>query len=195
MRRLLSIFIAVAAALLLGACLPESIHPLSSPTASVIDPRSGALDLHRSEDRADGPIYWHFHFRADTRWLEISSVDHRKDGKLVSTHIEALAMELGGHKYFSFREVPESRAKKPRTYSFARYEVDWRGDLLVWLIDRKALATAIRSGELRGKVTPGKFGDHIELTDSSSRLAVFVAASDPKTLFGGQPLTLRRLAR
>jgi hypothetical protein len=198
--------LSVGCGLLLAGCLPESKNPLSLPSASLIDTRLEGVYAQRGKDGKESPGYWHFHYRGtrapteplirQTRWLEILSVESAKDGDLKTHRYEALATPLGGHDYLSFIDPPEPGAKKKTLpYSFARYDVNWRGDLRVWITNNKAFAAAIKAGQLRGKVIPGKFGDSVELTDTTARLAAFVSASDPKTLFDGEPLVLRRIAR
>jgi hypothetical protein len=85
---------------------------------------------------------------------------------------------------------------KSLRYGFARYEVNWRGDLHIWLAKENAFGAAVEAGKLRGKVRPGKYSCGVELADTTERLAAFVAAENPKDLFGGKPdWVLRRIAR
>jgi len=206
MRPQLFLSIFCLAALSLAGCLPESKYPLSTPSTSVIDPRLEGAYVQRDKDGKENAGFWHFHYRGvhtdsgaparTTAWLEVLAVEHAKDGGLNTHRYEALTTHLGGHDYLSFIDLPDKSGKsKLLPYSFARYEVNWRGDLRIWLADNAAFATAIKGGHLRGKVTHGKFGDTVELTDTTEHLAAFVAASDPKVLFGGQPMVMRHLAR
>lgn len=191
---------------LLSGCLPESKNPLSLPSASRIDTRLEGVFAQRSSDSKEDAGYWHFHFRGmrpsssdlpqTTTRLEVMSVEAQKGGGLKTERYEALATSLGGHDYLSFIEIPANRAKgKALPYSFARYEVNWLGDLRVWIAQEDAFAAAIKAGKIRGKVTHGKWGDSVEITDTTEHLAAFVAASDPKVLFGGKPMVMRRIAR
>ena len=196
----------VVGALLLAGCLPESKNPLSTPSASRIDARLEGAFAARDTDHKGKVDYWHFHYRGlrteagapdrTTPWLEVLTVEPRKDGGLKTERYEALTTRLGGHDYFSFIELPDSGGKKKALpYSFARYEVTWRGDLHVWLASEKAFAAAVKAGQLRGQVIPGKFGDSVKITDTTAHLAAFVAAGDPKVLFSAEPLVLRRVGR
>jgi hypothetical protein len=193
-------------ALLLASCLPESKNPLSSPSASRIDRRLEGVYAPRGKDSDDGEEYWHFHYRGvrtasshdaprTTPWLEVMSVQSLKDGGLKTQRYEALTTAIGGRDYMSFIEIPTSGAKtKSLPYKFARYEVNWRGDVRIWIAGDKAFAAAIKAGKLRGTVTHGKIVDAVEITDTTERLAAFIAASDPKVLFGGDSMVLRRTA-
>jgi hypothetical protein len=189
--------------LFLASCLPESKNPLSSPSTSRIDGRLEGAYVPRKGDKE----YWYFHYRGaraatsgaaprKTPWLEVMSLQPRKEGGLHTQSYEALTTSIGGHDYMSFIEIPENRAKtKPLPYSLARYEVNWRGDIQLWIVDSKSVAAAIKAGKLRGTVVHSKYSDTIKITDTTERLAAFVAASDPKVLFGGEPMVLRRIAK
>lgn len=201
--RLLPAILAVAS-LLLAGCLPESKNPLSTPTTSRIDSRIGGVYVQQKEGRKEDSAFWHFHYRGaspgknqqprTTTKIEIVGVSHQSEGGLDGARYYAFATRLGGHDYLSFVEEKNGSAKEGN-YSFARYEVNWRGDLRLWLLDEDALAAAIKSGRLRGQVRTGKFTKDVLLTDTTVNLSAFVAASDPATLFRKTPLVLRRLAR
>ena len=195
----------VLGTLFLTGCLPESKNPLSLPSTSRIDQRLEGAYAQRNKDAKDDPGYWVFHYRGvrsksgklagTTPWLEILSVEARKDGGLKTERYEALTVSLAGHDYMSFIEIPENRAQtKALPYSFVRYEVNWRGDMRIWIADNKAFAAAIKAGKIRGTVVHGKYGDTVKITDTTVHLAAFVAASDPKALFTGDPMVLRHLA-
>jgi hypothetical protein len=205
---MIEVVLAVGSLLLLTGCFPESKCPLSSPAKSRIDGRLEGVYAQRSTDKKEkDPGYWHFHYRgapaADnshtprtTPWLELMGVEPRDDGGLQTTRYEALATTIAGRDYLSFVEVSEVSAAmtgREAPFRFARYEVNWRGDVRLWLADTKAFAAAIKSGKLRGTVVKGKFTDTVKITDSTERLAGFIAASDPKVLFSGDALVLRRV--
>ena len=195
------------ASLLLAGCLPESKNPLSTPATSRVDSRIEGVYVQRKEKSDEDPSYWHFHYRgaspgADKRarltpWIEILGVSHEKQRGLDTAHYRALATHLGGYDYLSFIDLdPNGGLIGDKNYSFARYEVNWRGDLRIWLVDTDALADAVKAGKLRGKVrrSNGRITS-VLLTDTTARLAAFVAASDPARLFGKEPMVFRRLAR
>lgn len=196
--RLVSALLA-AASLLLAGCLPESKNPLSTPKTSAIDTRLEGIYVQRREKRDDDLNGWHFHYRemsADGRntvtpWLDVLNVEHRKGGALKSDAYRALTAHIGGQDYMSFIEVGGVSA----LYRFARYEVSWSGDIRVWLVDTDALAAAVKTGKLHGTVKVSGSTKDVMITDSTDRLAAFVAASDPVKLFSGKPLVLFRLTR
>lgn len=188
-----------AVSLLLAGCLPESKNPLSTPATSTIDPRLEGIYVQRREKGDDDLNGWHFHYRETnangritvTPWLEVLNVEHRKGGALKGDAYRALTTHIGMQDYLSFIQLGGTTA----LYSFARYEVSWSGDIRVWLVNTEALAQAVKTGKLHGKVKTSKLGQDVLITDSTERLAAFVAASDPTKLFNGKPLILYRLAR
>ena len=196
-----------AAGLFLTGCLPESINPLSTPATSAIDPRFEGVyqEVDKDKDAGNRSAFWHFHYRGasdtakgvrrTTAWLEIVGVGHEPKSGLETTRYQALAAQIAGHDYLSFMELSQGGAEKsPATYSFARYEVTWRGDLRIWLANESAFVAAVKVGKLRGKVTPSKLGDSVTLTDTTAHLAAFLAAGDPGKLFDTEPMTFRRLS-
>jgi len=199
--------VVVAATLFLTGCGVESKNPLSTPGTSTIDTRLEGIYGQNREKSSDELEGWHFHYRGAkaaangqprvTPFLEVLHVVHAKEGGLRGDAYHALTTHLGGHDYISFAGIGPGGGKgQASSYGFARYEVSWSGDLRVWLVSADALARAIKAGKLHGTVKHHEWlSDDVYLTDSTERLAAFVAASDPAVLFSGKPLVFHRLAR
>lgn len=203
--RVLHTLLAAGSLFLIG-CLPEADHPLSTPATSRLDLRLEGVYAQPNENKSGNAGYWHFHFREAKEgagkarraapWLEILAIGHEGEKGFSTSRRGALVTHLGDRDYLSFIEVnADGAARKDARYGLARYEVNWRGDLRVWLLDNEAIAAAIKSGKLRGKVKIGEWTKDVHITDSTERLAAFVASSDPAKLFDGKPLVLKRLAR
>lgn len=193
----LQLFLATVCVFIAG-CYPESTNPLSGPAASLFDERlPGVYEQRDAEEKT----FWHFRYRVvpvkgqaedeSIPRLEVVRVGHLKsNGGLETDRFDALATRIGSRNYFSFIELKDGSGKAPPvTYGLARYEVNWLGEVRVWMASKTAFAEAVKSGQLKGKVA----GDSVALTDSTERLAAFVAAADPKKLFNGEPLVLGRL--
>jgi hypothetical protein len=193
-----------AASLIFASCLPESKNPLSTPSTSTVDGRLGGVYVQKREKKDDDLSTWHFHYRETnahgrisvTPWLEVLNIEHRRGNGLKETTYRALTTHLGVHDYISFVEVGNDVSKDHASlYGFARYEVNWSGDIQVWFANSDFLAQAIKSGKLHGTVRSDSTGKNVLLTDSTEHLAAFVAASDPTRLFSGKPLIFYRLTR
>ena len=189
--------------LFFAGCLVESRNPLSPPAASLFDPQLEGD--YRQRDKGEVG-FWHFRYRREDRgkgrehevtpWIDVLSVGHSQDGNLERSAYKVVATQIAGRKYLSFISLPDIGSKQRTVrYGFARYEVDWRGELRIWLADESAFVAAVRAGKLRGKVTTSKMSASVELTDTTAHLAAFIAAGDPQALFDGKPLVLRRLER
>ena len=191
------------ACLFLAGCFPESKNPLSSPADSLYDAH---LEGDYREVDKNGTAFWHFRYRRENHgknreheispWIDLACVSYSKDSSLGRQGYEVLATEIAGRKYLSFRPVPYvGSQKRPIWYGFARYEVNWRGDLRIWLARESAFVAAVEAGKLSGRVTRGQYFPSAELTDTTEHLAAFVAAGNPQDLFDGEPMVLRRIAR
>jgi hypothetical protein len=200
--RYVAALLAVACLFLTG-CLPESKNPLSSPADSIYDAH---LEGDYRGDSKKETAFWHFRYRREyhgknhehdiSPWIDVAYVGYNKDRSLERCVYKVLATEIAGRKYLSFITLPNDGSERRTVrYNFARYEVNWRGDLRIWLNSQSAFEAAIKSGQLSGKVTPNNYSSNVELTDTTAHLAAFVAAGDPQVLFGGEPLVLRRIAR
>ena len=191
------------ACLFLTGCFPESKNPLSSPADSLYD---AGLEGDYREDSKNETAFWHFRYHRENHgknheheispWIDVASVSYSKDGSLERMGFKVLATQIAGQKYLSFRPLPNDGSKqRVASYGFARYEVNWRGDLRIWLASESAFVAAVKAGKLRGKVTPGEYTSKVELTDTTEHLAAFVAAGNPQVLFVEKPMVLRRIAR
>jgi hypothetical protein len=205
MNKHLAFIIAAAVSVIFAGCLPESKYPLSTPADSRLDDRLEGVYIEEKKDAKESPAYWHFHYRGassgpkgearTTTWLEVLGVIHEKQGGLDATKYRALATRIGGNDYLSFVTLPAvEKTGAPLLYSFARYEVTWRGDLRIWVANEGAWGDGVKAGKLRGKVKSSQFGDDVLLTDTTANLAAFLAAGDPKKLFTEEPMRFRRIA-
>jgi hypothetical protein len=221
-----------AACLVLAGCTVVSTHPLSTPASSTIDRRLEGAFVG-SHDQPDGDLsVLHLHYARKegppgkpagvTPWLELLLLQHDPKDGLHGLAARALTVHLGRHDYMSFAPTgtfpasgrsPASLypslawlAGLPKGYLLFRYEIGAFGQLRLWLADSTAMADAVKTGKLKGRIVhhtlqtglkPGQGFDlyDVILTDSTDHLAAFIAAGDPKALFSGSPLVVQRLAR
>ena len=177
---------------LLSACLPESKNPISSPRDSFLDTRlEGAW---QAQEDGKTPAYYHFGHKKSAPWMRIVGVGTEQPQGLSVITYDALSTRIGAHTFLSFRALSEDGKLRQASYSFARYDFDWLGRLRIYaLVSESELGAAVRSGKLRGTVKGTASDAHVKLTDTSARIAAFIAASDAKKLFDGKPMVLRRV--
>ena len=193
------------ACLFLTGCFPESKNPLSSPADSLYDAGLEGVYRRVGKDTAGGSGCWLFRYRRENHgknhepeispWIDVVGVGYGKDSSLGRADYKVLATQIAGQKYLSFIGPDDGSKKPPVRYGFARYEVNWRGDLRIWGASHSAFEAAVKAGKLSGKLTPGEYTSKVELTDTTEHLAAFVAAGNPQVLFVEKPMVLRRIAR
>jgi hypothetical protein len=181
----------LSACILLAGCIPESINPIAPPQQTVADPRIEGL--WKVVEKADKPTYYHFTSRKPAPSVAIAGVEHGGDRGLSIEVWQAYPARIGGTRYLSFRTVDPATGAKKGNFSFARYDYTWIGDLRIWIMSEAAAIEAVKAGKLRGKVTPSRFSESVLITDTSSRIAAFVAAQPAKELFNEDPLILRKV--
>ena len=181
----------IALCALLSGCLPESKNPISSPRDSFLDTRlEGAWEAREENGPSD---FYHFRRQKTAPWIRIVGIGQDGTKGLSVITYDALSTRLGAHTFLSFRALSEDGKIGRAGYSFARYDFDWRGRLRIYaLVSESELGAAVRSGKLRGTVKGTSSDAHVKLTDTSARIAAFIAASDAKKLFDGKPMVLRK---
>ncbi len=161
----------------------ESEYPISIPDQSEIDPRlDGVWALKKDGDTA------YIHFRQhDAHWTDISQVIHEKETGLDVTGYTMFTTKIGERTYMNIvgkrfgKEKPESES-----YTFARYELNAKGELVLRLISMKAVAEAVEAGKLKGKIehvaVTGAV-QSVELHDTPENIAAFLTTGDDAKLF------------
>ena len=177
---------------LLAGCLPESRNPIASPRDSFLDTRLEGAWATRD---GKGPFdYYHFQHEKAAPWIRIVGVAHDETKGLGVVTYDALSARIGSQTYLSFRALSEDGTAVHRRFSFARYDFDWLGRLRIYpLVSESQLADAVRSGRLRGTVKGKRSSETVKLTDTSARIAAFIAAPDAKGLFNDEPMVMRRV--
>ena len=190
MSTILRVALVLLCAFLTG-CVPESKNPIASPSQSFLDQRLEG-DWQARED-GGSPAFYHFGHKKSIPWMRIVGVERTlPQGVSVSTW-DALSTRIGSHTYLSFRGLSEDGKSVQASYNFARYDFDWLGRLRIHLIDESAVIDAVRAGKLRGIVKGKGYSQSVKLTDTSARISAFIATSDPKKLFDGKPMVLRKV--
>jgi hypothetical protein len=179
------------ALLLLAGCLPESRNPIAPPTAAVADPRVLGIWVTQIEDEV---VYLHV-LRDKENIYDLVSVSHRPDGSGATDLYEGYIVKVGDRAFANLQPVGDSNAEgndPAPTYFFVSYDLDGNDELTVHYLAEQPLIDAIAAGNLTGEVTQDQLGRNILLTDEPARIAAFLAAADPATLFD-QTMTFRRV--
>jgi hypothetical protein len=189
----------IAVCALLTGCLPESVNPIAPPSMSVTEPRlEGVWQPVPGKGEKTGADCYHFHLRwaQDGRlrspWIDVLGVDHpERAGDLTTTKSRMLPAKIGDRSYLSYAEMKPGRPAA--TFEFLRYDFDWRGRLRMWPAEEQPFIDAVRTGKLRGTVTGKGSSASVVLTDTSERIAAFVAATGDAKLFRSEPLMLKKV--
>jgi hypothetical protein len=179
------------ALLLLSGCLPESRNPIAPPTAAVADARVLGIWVAQIEDEV---VYLHI-LQDKENIYDVVSVSHRPDGSGATDLYEGYIVKIGDRPFANLQPVGDTDAEgnEPApAYFFASYELEGSDQLTVRYLAEQPLIDAIAAGKLTGEVTEDQLGRNILLTDEPARIAAFLAAADPATLFD-QTMTFRRV--
>ncbi len=182
--------IAALSLLLLAACVPRSMHPLSDPELARVDTRLVGLWSARIEE---DDVYLHFVPRADG-WTEVVSVSYNTDRaggdwlvfRMVATRID-------GRDFMSLKFIAEANERAhSEFFHLARYRLSRDGELTIWTMPQEAAAKAIQAG-LAGKIRKGRFGDDVLLTATTTDLASYLSRAGDGSLFSNRLAVFRRV--
>jgi len=183
--------VALAVSLLVTACLPvTSTSPVGTTVGFTADPALSGLwrgQVHQPE----GWVYITFFPQTDntTTAVLISPPDaSRKDdsaqGDWSVYSLQTAA--LGPYRYMNAKEISNNgkapdEAQAGKTFA-----------LVIYLLDEKAAAVAIKSGALAGTIGQGSFGD-ITLTADPAALDAFMATPAGRALFVKPLILLKKV--
>ncbi len=177
-------------ALILSACVPESVHPLSDPAQAKVDVRLVGLWSARKDDE---DALLHFIPRSDG-WTEIVMVSYRNGREAGEWSVfRMFPSRIDGRDYMNVRFIAEAaeRAKSKRFF-LARYQLSQDGALTFWSMSGPAADSAIKAG-LKGSVRKGQFGDDILIEAKPAELVEFLRRSDIDELFDNKVGPFRRI--
>lgn len=171
---------------LLSACVPDSRYPLPGS------------DDGKGDDRLVGR--WYFAGEREKGFLEISPsgagrYQVRFDNRPSERDVEILPTRIGGLLLATLTRYGPPKEGEPSgaPHLIVRYELTDDGDILVYWMERKALAADVRAGLIDGRVEPSElWGETVRLTADSRSLATYLAIADPARIFVVEPVGLRR---
>ena len=176
--------------LVLSACLPESIHPLSDPAQAKVDARLVGLWSAR-KDNEDALL--HFIPRPDG-WTEIVMVSYRNDREAGEWSVfRMFPSRIDGRDYMNVQFIAEAAERsKSKRFLLARYHLSQDDALTIWSMSGPSAVFAIKAG-LKGSVRKGQFGDDILIEAKPAELAEYLRRSDIEELFDNSVGPFRRI--
>ena len=181
--------------LVLAACVPDSVHPLSDPDRAVVDTRLTGLWTGKIGDE---DAYLHFLPKGSSE-MDIITISTTKDGHASWSAFTMFSSRIGGQWYMNVWGLMDGG--KPadqdirRKYFLARYRITEAGELMVWAMTEEAVIADIKSGKVKGEVREGRWTNDVRITAATKELAAYVTRSSARRLFASLIGTFRRTGR
>lgn len=187
---------ALFASLFLLSCLPVSSKiPAGTTVGFKPDPTLLGLWKGQGPDK-DAPAYFHFLGNDDGSMTAIViEPPHQQNLGAWSVYRLRVAM-LGGNRVINVQEVSDNG--KPSQEEAAAQNMlmlaraGRRGKIVLYIMDDKETAAAIKAGEIAGKVEDGENGD-VHLTADAAALDTFMSTPHAAALFKKPLVTLTRI--
>jgi hypothetical protein len=171
-------------ALCAAACLPVTTAvPVGSTVGLTPDPALAGIWKGHGQKLTD-ILYLSFFPKDDGTITALALKPDGTDGGWASYSIQTTT--LGAYKFMNAREVssdgkPADGAEAQKVFPLL-YRVNGDGALVIYLLDEKRAASAIKSGKIAGTIDPGDDGD-IKITASGADLDAFMQTPDGRALF------------
>jgi hypothetical protein len=174
------LFVALSAA----ACLPVTTTvPVGSTVGFTPDPALAGIWKGHGQKLTD-IMYLSFFPKDDGTVTALALKPDGKDGGWAAYSIQTTT--LGAYKFMNAREVssdgkPAEGVEAQKVFPLL-YRVNGDGALVIYLLDEKRAASAIKSGKVAGTIDPGDYGD-IKITAPAADLDAFMQTPDGRALF------------
>ena len=194
----LSVFLTLLAVTFLAGCLPVT-SKVPAGTTIGFSPDSQLLGTWRAkstdEDESQ-PAFIHFLGKDDGTMVAILVSPPHGENLGEWDLYELHAATLGANHVLSAREVSHNGTASTDELAAQYILLAWRkegaGRLTLYVMDDKATAAAIKSGEVAGAVEPGQDGD-VHITADSQALDKFLASPKAAALFNKPLVELTRI--
>jgi hypothetical protein len=171
-------------ALCAAACLPvTSSTPVGSTVGLKPDPALAGIWKGHGEKLGD-ILYLSFFATDDGPITAVMQKPDGKDGGWASYSLQTAT--LGTNHFMNAHEVssdgkPSDSVEAQKTFPLL-YRVNGDGALVIYLLDEKRAAAAIRANKIAGTIEPGASGD-ITFTAPAAELDAFMQTPDARALF------------
>jgi hypothetical protein len=191
--RVIRLAAALCAALLATACLPvTSSVPVGSTVGFKPDSALNGIWKGHGQTLTE-TTYFSFFPQQDG---SITVLGQTPDGKDTGWGVYSVqTVALGPYRFMNARDIssdgkPVDAAEAQKTFPLL-YKVNGDGALVIYLLDEKKAAAAIKAGKIAGTIEPGQDGD-IVLTATAADLDAFFQTPDGRALFVKPLAILRR---
>ena len=183
----------LAAALVLSACLPDSINPLGDPQTAAPDPRLvGNWSGTMNDEPATLAVT-----AGEGAMLDFRVVTRDSEGKEEWVKLSGFPAALKDRTYINVKFVEEAdKVYDPKEENFyvCRYVLSDDGTLTVWTMAEQPVVDAIADGRINGSVDGSKENRNIHITDSNVMLADFLGSANPDVVFSNKFAVFQRAA-
>ncbi|HEX3673135.1 MAG TPA: hypothetical protein VHU87_02580 [Rhizomicrobium sp.] len=179
-------------ALCAAACLPVTTAvPVGSTMGLTPDPALAGIWKGHGQKLTD-ILYLSFFPKDDGTITALALKPDGKDGGWAVYSIQTAS--LGAYKFMNAREVSSDGnsadgAEAQEVFPLL-YRVNGDGALVIYLLDEKRAASAIKSGKIAGTIDPSAGGD-VKITATATDLDAFMQTPDGRALFV-KPLAIFR---
>lgn len=180
--------LAALALLVAAACMVESETTLSDPDPALVDNRLAGMWRHESGDEKVEIAVTPNTTKPGVLNVTYTTVKE-KEGKRQVERFQAWRAVIAGRDYLSLLRF-EGDTPAPRVMLVA-YRLDTAGALVISFMDSKAVAAAIKRGDIAG-TAKGDPGSGAVITAPRDKLVAFIAGHDHKALFPTEAEPLRR---
>lgn len=171
------IFLLLALAITITACVPDSKNPLTGFDRDALD-ASIYGTWYWKDERESG--YLHFGQEKGTGQLQLMMVELDSSGKIDVTQLHGHTSLLGESRYLNLKLVPPEDGISE--YIFLKYAISEKGLGLAFM-DPSVIEKAIADNVLAGRVEKGGHFSSVHLSETSSKLQEFVRENDQALFF------------
>ena len=173
--------------LLLPACVPESMNPLSDPASATVDKRLLGVWIGKMAGEEEDQ-YVHF-VEAENSITEIVLVSHQEKREAGVAFYKMHPTTIGKTRYMNvkpyapedFKNSELAEEIKSQGYIFARYAISGQGILNIWILMDKKVREAVKKQQLKGKIAKGEGA--VTITDTSEHIIKFLNADHQDDIF------------
>lgn len=170
-------------------------NPIGASVELKNDPALDGLWYGKTDKDGDA-AYYHVLLNADDTATVVGVGQRHHDDKGGWGVLTVTTAALGNNHYINAREVfengrPASQPENPVAWYSGLYRIDGNS-LTIYGLDERKVAGEVKAGRIAGTISPGRFGDNIEITADAAHIDKWLSLPDAPKLFA-PVFTLTRL--